>query len=120
MLCSTVVAPYEADAQLSFLCAHNLVDGVISEDSDCIPYHCSSVLFKLDKRTGTCAHLSLRTLQTQSRQPDSFDLQGFSRAMLVAMCVASGCDYAASPRNFGLKSSYRLVRKLKTPGRLLK
>lgn len=43
-----VVAPYEADAQMAFLCKAKLADFVISEDSDCIPYGCPRVLFKLD------------------------------------------------------------------------
>lgn len=38
-----IVAPYEADAQLSYLCALGVVDGVISEDSDCVPYMCKEV-----------------------------------------------------------------------------
>ena len=41
VLCT--VAPYEADAQLSFLCRENLVDAVIGEDSDTIPYGCKEV-----------------------------------------------------------------------------
>ncbi|RLN76560.1 hypothetical protein BBJ28_00025242, partial [Nothophytophthora sp. Chile5] len=40
------VAPYEADAQLAFLSRHRLVDVVISEDSDCVPYGCKTMLFK--------------------------------------------------------------------------
>ena len=42
-----VVAPYEADAQLSFLSRNHLVDLVISEDSDCIPYQCKEVVLLL-------------------------------------------------------------------------
>lgn len=37
------VAPYEADAQLAYLCSARLVDAVISEDSDTIPYGCREV-----------------------------------------------------------------------------
>jgi hypothetical protein len=44
-----VVAPYEADAQLAFLTKNGLADGVITEDSDCLPFGCGTVLFKLDK-----------------------------------------------------------------------
>lgn len=44
-----VVAPYEADAQLTYLIQHGLVDGVITEDSDCLPFGCHTVLFKLDR-----------------------------------------------------------------------
>lgn len=44
-----VVAPYEADAQLAYLMKNGLADGVITEDSDCLPFGCGTVLFKLDK-----------------------------------------------------------------------
>lgn len=38
-----VVAPYEADAQLAYLSMKGVVDVVISEDSDTIPYGCRRV-----------------------------------------------------------------------------
>lgn len=56
-----IVAPNEADAQLAYLSRNGLVDAVITEDSDMIPYHCpcvnrtrirnlfTQVIFKLDK-----------------------------------------------------------------------
>ncbi|KAG2519302.1 hypothetical protein BBO99_00006390 [Phytophthora kernoviae] len=44
-----VVAPYEADAQLAYLVKNGLADGVITEDSDCLPFGCQTVLFKMDR-----------------------------------------------------------------------
>jgi len=38
-----LVAPYEADAQLAYLSMKGIVDVVISEDSDTIPYGCRRV-----------------------------------------------------------------------------
>jgi len=38
-----IVAPYEADAQMTFLSINKLVDAVITEDSDLIPFGCSRV-----------------------------------------------------------------------------
>lgn len=38
-----VVAPYEADAQMTFLAVSKLVDAVITEDSDLIPFGCPRV-----------------------------------------------------------------------------
>lgn len=38
-----IVAPYEADAQMTFLSVNKLVDAVITEDSDLIPFGCSRV-----------------------------------------------------------------------------
>lgn len=43
-----IVAPYEADAQLAFLSRMKIVDAVISEDSDCIPYGCRTVCCRVE------------------------------------------------------------------------
>jgi exonuclease-1 len=40
-----IVAPYEADAQLTFLAVCRQVDAVITEDSDLIPFGCPRVSF---------------------------------------------------------------------------
>lgn len=52
---SFLVSPYEADAQLAFLCESGAADGIITEDSDTLPYRCSTVLFKLDKEGSALA-----------------------------------------------------------------
>lgn len=38
-----IVAPYEADAQLAYLALNNIVDAVVTEDSDLIVYGCPRV-----------------------------------------------------------------------------
>lgn len=38
-----IVAPYEADAQLGFMYRQGIVDLVITEDSDALPYGCRCV-----------------------------------------------------------------------------
>ena len=43
-----ILSPFEADAQLAYLSRNNIVDFVISEDSDLIVFGCSDVVFKLD------------------------------------------------------------------------
>ncbi|KAF5804377.1 putative exodeoxyribonuclease I [Helianthus annuus] len=43
---SCVVAPYEADAQMTFLAISKHVDAVITEDSDLIPFGCPTRKFK--------------------------------------------------------------------------
>lgn len=48
------VAPYEADAQLAYLCREGYVRAVISEDSDLIAYYCLCVLAKVDFFSGRC------------------------------------------------------------------
>lgn len=41
------VAPYEADAQLAFLSRIRMVDAVIMEDADSVPYGCKKVIWGL-------------------------------------------------------------------------
>lgn len=45
---SYVVAPYEADAQMTFLAISNQVDAVLTEDSDLIPFGCPRVSYTED------------------------------------------------------------------------
>lgn len=42
---SYIVAPYEADAQMTFLAISQLVDAVITEDSDLIAFGCPRVSY---------------------------------------------------------------------------
>lgn len=85
-----IVAPYEADAQLAYLSSQGLVDAVVTEDSDTIPYGCKDIIFKLD-RSGACQRLLLADLYAQGI--DKFDLRTFSEDMILTMCILSGCDY---------------------------
>ena len=39
------MAPYEADAQMTFLAVSQQVDAVITEDSDLIPFGCPRVSY---------------------------------------------------------------------------
>jgi exonuclease 1 len=88
-----IVAPYEADAQLSFLSRWGIVDAVISEDSDTIPFGCREMIFKL-KPDGSCETLRLDDIYI--KPISGFDLQSFSEEMIIALCIASGCDYLVS------------------------
>ncbi|KAG5478740.1 hypothetical protein LSCM1_06144 [Leishmania martiniquensis] len=49
-----IVAPYEADAQLAYLCRQGYVAAAASEDSDLIAYFCPCIIAKLDTFSGKC------------------------------------------------------------------
>ncbi|GAW79389.1 exonuclease I [Plasmodium gonderi] len=53
-----IISPYEADAQLSYLCRMGYISCVISEDSDLLVYGCPRVLYKF-KNNGECNEISL-------------------------------------------------------------
>lgn len=64
---ASVVAPFEADAQLAKLCLDGVCQAVITEDSDLLVYSASigvpfPIIFKLDRNTGACDIVSMRWL----------------------------------------------------------
>jgi exonuclease-1 len=85
-----VVAPYEADAQLAYLSREGIVDAVVSEDSDTIPFGCKTMIFKLEK-DGFCQ--IVRSSDVLEKHISGFDLRGFTLDMIRVMCITSGCDY---------------------------
>ncbi|KAH9113826.1 hypothetical protein LEN26_007237 [Aphanomyces euteiches] len=99
-----VVAPYEADAQMAYMVRSGLVDAVISEDSDCLPFGCKNVLFKMDHYGGVEA-IDMANLAKNK----SLSFVGFSEDMFLDMCILSGCDYVASIPGMGIKKSHALV-----------
>ena len=112
-----LVAPYEADAQLAYLSRCGVVDAVISEDSDVIPYGCKNCIFKLDK-DGSCQIIRQSNL-FELHNP-GFDLRSFDNDMLLATCIASGCDYLSSLNNFGLKKSHKYMNRYKQANKMLR
>ena len=99
-----LVAPYEADSEMAYLCRTGIVAAVISEDSDTICYRCPRVLTKMDI-SGHCLSITLadvfssKEIGIQSWNCDQFEL----------MCVLSGCDYLKSLPQIGLKTAKKYV-----------
>ncbi|WOG85032.1 hypothetical protein DCAR_0104218 [Daucus carota subsp. sativus] len=110
-----VVAPYEADAQMTFLAVNKLVDAVITEDSDLIPFGCPRIIYKMDKfGQGVEFHSSLL------QQNKDLNLTGFTKQMFLEMCILSGCDYLQSLPGMGLKKAHGLVKKFKSYDKVIK
>jgi exonuclease-1 len=87
-----IVAPFEADSQLGYLSRNDLVDVVVSEDSDCMLYGCKDIIYKLNSRDGNCERLIVNDIFTKFID-SKFDLRSFSSEMFLSMCIFSGCDY---------------------------
>ncbi|KAG1707291.1 hypothetical protein DVH05_026485 [Phytophthora capsici] len=101
-----VVAPYEADAQLAYLVQNGLADGVITEDSDCLPFGCQMVLFKMDRDN---VAQEIQTANLKKNKGMSFHM--FTEQMFLEMCIFSGCDYLPSIPGFGLKKAYTAMKQ---------
>eukprot|EP00979_Chaetoceros_neogracilis_P008807 scaffold1972_cov265-Chaetoceros_neogracile.AAC.21 len=114
-----MIAPYEADSQLTYLCNKGYIDYIVSEDSDFIPYGADAVLFKYKphmpfeigfkegyneasfKNCTASATLILKK-ELGACSSTSFSLLGFTEVVIAMVCVASGCDYVKSLKGIGL------------------
>lgn len=110
-----VVAPYEADAQLAYLCSIGYIESVISEDSDLLVFGCKRVIFKM-KLDGWGQEIKLLNLGANTTM--SFDK--WTHDMFMHMCILSGCDYIKSLPKFGLKTAYTNISKYKHWQKVLK
>ncbi len=97
-----VVAPYEADAQLAFLCSAGLVDFIISEDSDLTLFGCKKILFKLSYTGHGVLYEREKLGACLGARADSFSFDKFRH-----MCITSGCDYLASLHGIGLGKAFK-------------
>lgn len=110
-----IVAPYEADAQLVYLERQGLTSGIISEDSDLLVFGAKRLLTKMDQH-GQCIEIN----RSQFCAVREISLTGWSDEQFRQMAIFSGCDYLESIGNMGLKTSYRMLRKYKTPERVIR
>lgn len=110
-----VVAPYEADAQMVYLERQGIVDGICSEDSDLLVFGAQRLLTKLDDR-GNCIEIS-RSNFGACRDLHMVD---WTDARFRQMAIFSGCDYLEGVKDVGLKTAYRMLRKFKTPEKVVK
>ncbi|XXH01393.1 hypothetical protein Hte_007753 [Hypoxylon texense] len=110
-----VVAPYEADPQLVYLEHQGHISGIISEDSDLLVFGAKRLLTKLDQY-GKCIEINRRDF-CACRE---VSLTGWTDTQFRQMAIFSGCDYLDSINNLGLKTAHRMMRKHKTPERVVR
>lgn len=101
---TAIVAPYEADAQLAYFAINNIVDVVISEDSDLLVYGCPLVLYKLDS-------LGFGDLIRHEDIPQSSQLsfKSWSTFQFTVFCCLLGCDYCPRIPYIGVKTIHTIV-----------
>jgi len=98
-----MVAPYEADPQLTYLEREGYVDYITTEDSDLIVYGARRVLFKLNELQG--AELFDREKIMSSGGRDVRCLLEKTKEI----AALSGCDYTEGIRKIGLITAHKLM-----------
>ncbi|GJQ08240.1 hypothetical protein GpartN1_g31.t1 [Galdieria partita] len=107
------VAPYEADAQLAWLCFQNEIDAVITEDSDLIAYGVNRIIYKMG-RSGDGFLISRKNLGAV----EGLALSHFTQDMLQLMSIIAGCDFFPGIRGLGIKKAHEIVKRYRTLDRV--
>lgn len=110
-----IVAPYEADPQLAYLCHIGYCDGVMTEDSDILVYSavCGTpfpILYKFEKNgsvqitdlslCGVFASSELKKESNMHKEVSSTDLEGLCSGIGVADSTASTASSTSKKRKF--------------------
>ena len=110
-----IVAPFEADSQLVYLEHMNIVQGIISEDSDLLVFGCKRLLTKLND-FGECIEIARDDF---NKLPRKFPLYELSNEQIITMVCLSGCDYTNGIAKIGLMKAVKLVQQHKTMEKIL-
>lgn len=95
-------APSEAEAMCSWLTRYNILDGVLTEDTDVLAYGAKMYLSKLNISTNTCTLVDysniLKELQLTEEQ-------------FTELCIMCGCDYNQRIKGIGPVRILKILRK---------
>ena len=88
---------------MAYLYRQNIINVVITEDSDLLAFGVDKVLFKMDP-TGNGVEIDLKNIS----QCDDFKMNAktqFTKEMLLQACILSGCDYHVGVSGIGFKTA---------------
>lgn len=112
-----VIAPYEADSQISYLVKKGIADFGVSEDSDLVVFGCPKFISKL-KTSGDCDLIEIndlwdkeisKTIKDKSLQ----ELSKLNHEAFIITCILSGWDYLPGIDRFGIKTGIKHFTKFK-------
>ncbi|EDO16778.1 hypothetical protein Kpol_526p31 [Vanderwaltozyma polyspora DSM 70294] len=110
-----IVAPFEADAQMVYLEKQNIVQGIISEDSDLLIFGCRRLITKLND-FGECIEICKDDF---NKLPKKFPLHELSEEGIKTMVCLSGCDYTNGIPRIGLVKAIKLVHQYRNIDKIL-
>lgn len=92
----------EAESLCAYLCCHNQVDAVLSDDTDVIVYGTPLFLTKLNMKNETCVVLNpVNIVEKLNLTIEQF----------IDLCIMSGTDYNDNIPNIGNEKAYNMLLK---------
>jgi len=94
----------EAEAYSSYLCIHEKIDAVLSEDTDVLAYGSPIFLTKIDTMADTVISIKYK---------DVLNELDMTKEAFVDLCIMLGCDYNSNIPKVGPEKSYTFMKKYK-------
>eukprot|EP00951_Prasinocladus_malaysianus_P041379 scaffold487612_cov19-Prasinocladus_malaysianus.AAC.1 len=112
-----VVAPYEADAELSLLSRKGEIYAAATVDSDFIVHGISNIFFKVCWRSGRCHFYQRSILENPARWPRTNETTSTLLSLVkqagleVLLCfgLLVGCDYGTKIKGVGGKTAAQIL-----------
>lgn len=95
----------EAETLCSYLCCHQVVDAVLSDDTDVLVYGTPLFLTKFNMKSDFCTELNFMDLLNQLQ---------LTKEQFIDLCILSGTDYNDNIPNIGNEKAYKLIQKYKS------
>jgi 5'-3' exonuclease len=96
------ISKSEAEGTCSYICHANIVDAVLSEDSDVIAYGCKCFLTKINIGNESVNEIDYnRVLKDLDLDEKSF----------LDLCVLLGTDFNKNLKGIGVENAYKLIKK---------
>lgn len=121
---AVMIAPYEADAQITYLHKVGIADVIVTNDSDILLYAPRKVLFKYDETKGqgdlivddalSAGMFASLLSTTTAESATSYSIRKIEAEALfmhrvMCTCVLSGCDYVPSLVGVGLTKALSAI-----------
>jgi len=102
---------YESDWILAQLNKNNIVDYILSEDSDILTFGGNFVLKNFSLRDENCHIYSLNSILKELN---------LSKDQFIDMCILCGCDYSQKIKGMNCPKSFQLISTYNTPENIQK
>jgi flap endonuclease-1 len=99
------IAPLEAECMCADLCKRNIVDAVLTEDTDVLAYGSPVFLSKIDTKNDTCVRILHKTV---------LDSLSLTQEQFLDLCIMCGCDYNKNIPKVGCETSFKYITKYKS------
>lgn len=102
-----IVAPFEADAQLTYLFKQGLVDCVLTNDSDLIIYGVTRIIFIRGSNLQWYEHKRI----DEKEEPKCINEMPLEKLWMFGYLI--GCDYFHGVKGIGIQKAYKIIKELK-------